>query len=203
MDSTCGGRDCLARDIIVRNNVFHDAKIIGLGIHARGGAYAENTNTVRNVSVYNNVIDGKTSAEGGQEWIDNGWFRTSRGIDIRNEVKDTTWPVGGKSYGVLEDIRIRNNHIQDVSGSAFFVTETTINNMVVDHNNYYNDNVIFSWSQGSQTNAKFLEPDFMGPVGQSYLSYEHYSGSALIDAGVDVGLPYVGLAPDIGAIEYD
>jgi len=50
------------------------------------------------------------------------------------------------------------------------------------------------------TNSLEADPLFVAPM---EVDYHLLVGSPLIDAGIDVGLPYVGAAPDIGAYEFD
>jgi len=48
------------------------------------------------------------------------------------------------------------------------------------------------------TNMSFSNPLYVAPP----QDYRLQAGSPLIDAGIDIGLPYVGAAPDIGAYEF-
>lgn len=50
------------------------------------------------------------------------------------------------------------------------------------------------------TNSLYEDPLFVSPLDGDY---HLQAGSPLIDAGIDVGLPFSGEAPDIGAYEFD
>jgi hypothetical protein len=97
-------------------------------------------------------------------------------------------------------------------------------NVAIAKNNivYNNAQNIYSWGANvthnhnnldipiTVTNSDFLSTDSTGVTGARQadgslpnLNFLHLSaGSKLIDAGVDVGLPYTGKAPDLGAFEF-
>jgi hypothetical protein len=97
-------------------------------------------------------------------------------------------------------------------------------NVAIAKNNivYNNAQNIYSWGANvthnhnnldipiTVTNSDFLSTDSTGVTGARQadgslpsLSFLHLAaGSKLIDAGVDVGLPYTGKAPDLGAFEF-
>ena len=75
---------------------------------------------------------------------------------------------------------------------------SSLNNLVVSHNLYWQAS--FLGSGATDNNAVYQDPLFENV---SEGDFHLRAGSPAIDAGVDVGLPYNGDAPDLGAFEYD
>lgn len=119
--------------------------------------------------------------------------------------------------------QLKNVTIDNVS-AAFFIYQIGLNlqNTTVTNADY----VVELWGSrgygsvsGSNNNffdyTEFSKPNDVGRLPNIYLTASLYadpmfvadyhlsSGSSLIDAGIDVGLPYTGIAPDIGAYEFD
>ena len=97
-------------------------------------------------------------------------------------------------------------YIGDYDGSNTFPT--------VDHNCLHNpnhvnrvswDSTIYDsseqadWRNAGHIGSLFTNPKFINPENGDF---RLQSNSPAIDAGVDVGLPFIGSAPDMGAIEY-
>jgi hypothetical protein len=102
-------------------------------------------------------------------------------INIKNNILAHTWAgaivQGGNPGVVMDSVNISNNNIYDILSG--------------------NDPV---WTGTAPTNYTYAnnihqEPLFIFP------SYHLQAGSAGINAGVNVGLPFQGSAPDIGYFE--
>jgi Right handed beta helix region len=119
--------------------------------------------------------------------------------------------------GTNNDLAIKNNIIKDVALSGIEVSPatTTAKGLSIDYNLYHNGDgnmqCIMRWgstcytSLASFVSAKGFEthgiegnPLLANPAGGDF---RPTSTSPVIDAGVNVGLPFVGSAPDIGAFE--
>lgn len=151
---------------------------------------------------------------------------TSLGVEMdgiivrRNIVTNCSDGITVRYYGQIRNIEIYNNTVYDnrsngISVSARDVDYVTIKNnilssngnrqisissslthLVVSHNLYHQPESIGSGA--NDDSPVFGDPLFVNPsAGEFHLQ----ANSPAIDAGVDVGLPYVGTAPDIGAYE--
>lgn len=115
---------------------------------------------------------------------------------FNNTITGTTdWAfVVGGSAGAAPGIEFRNNIIYQVSNAIF-----TINPSVVHTHNLFRD-VSGAKYHGATAGAGEIEadPKFVNAPDRDF----HLQvGSPAIDAGTDVGLPFNGSAPDIGAFE--
>jgi parallel beta-helix repeat protein len=148
--------------------------------------------TVQNINYYNNVVDGNG---GGRCLV----VTTGSDINVYNNIlldcNDGT--CGTSGWGARE-----------LSGDANLVSNFNENNNIIyDPQN----NVNFCWygslwtlsewraNTGNGANSISADPLFVDRLNHDYRLTQN---SPAIDAGVDVGLPYSGNAPDIGAFEY-
>ncbi len=169
------------KNIVIRKNLLSN-----IGISSLNGSFIYfggqgNTNYFENIDVYNNTMIGDAGYK-------NYW-----GIDL---------PKPGGGYA--RNINIKNNIIANtISGG---ITQgsgaVTIDLLNISNNDLYNNgnsNTPF-WSGATPTNYTFANNLQTVPVftGSYYLT----SGSALIDAGINVGLPFKGSKPDIGYAEF-
>ena len=109
---------------------------------------------------------------------------------------------------------IENNIIYN-SGAYRFVEWTWLTkpqSLIMDYNLYFEENsgsygfqfrnslsINSMRNLGMEEHSKFLNPFF---INASAIDFNLQSTSPAIDAGVKVGLPYIGNAPDIGAYEF-
>jgi hypothetical protein len=173
----CGTGGCSASiDNIIRNNVFSN-------IYSSGGNTAGITVIseqgdnpyISNMQIYNNTF----VAKAGQP--------ANFGLDF------TSQPNGN-----VNGLYIRNNIFQGF-GVASIANQAaqTQSNVVITHNNTWNTPApTFAGSGVTMNNNLALNPLFV-----STSDFHLQSSSPLIDKGVNVNLPYNGLAPDMGAYE--
>ena len=112
-------------------------------------------------------------------------------------------PVGldftSQNNGTVRNVNIRNNIFQGFTNRAVTGnTAGTQSNILITHNNAY-QTAAPTWTGGGVTinNNLAVNPLF---VGNGYFTLQ--ATSPCIDAGVNVGLPYSGNAPDMGYAEY-
>lgn len=154
-----------------RNNVVYNC---GDGLHIVRGNNSY-------VEIYNNVFDTITAKPWGGSGIDGSAFS-----------------------GSLSGTKIQNNLIMNTAAAPISIGGS-MSSTLVDHNWFYNtgngNNVANSSSSTTQTNnTKGVAPQFSSSGVRPDPYYRSTSGN-LVDAGVNVGLPYSGQAPDIGAYE--
>jgi len=170
--------------------------------------------TSNNVTIYNNILSNITSAYGSAIEIEtDGTASTIRNFHVLNNVIYTT---SANCYqgivlpmtGTVTGFKIQNNVIQGFSdvpiklpgGSTTTCSDFTITNNMFTAN--ANGNAA-NWSGKTFTN----KTESNNHPGENPLfvsaptNFKLQSGSPCIDAGVSVGLPYNGSAPDIGTFE--
>jgi parallel beta-helix repeat protein len=207
---------------IVRNNYVSGAS--GYGIHVYDeNKYGGSMPRYENILIEGNFV---TNANSSCIILSAG-ESTSLAVEMdgvivrRNIVTNCSDGITVRYYGQIRNIDIYNNTVYDnrsngISVSAYDVDDVTIKNnilssngnrqisissslthLVVSHNLYHQPESIGS---GANDDAPvFGDPLFVNPsAGDFHLQ----ANSPAIDAGVDVGLPYSGAAPDIGAYEY-
>jgi hypothetical protein len=151
-----------------------------------GGSDAKQRNRVVNSIAFGNPSNGfdLNSNVGGQTLYNNVGYQNGKNYDF-----DSTLDSG-------EQHTFRNNVSLDGSAADVFQGAGSANN---------------TWNSSSVSAADFVNlsleqatvqrnPD--GSLPHTGL-FELAPGSGLVDAGVDVGLPYNGAAPDLGAFESD
>jgi hypothetical protein len=113
------------------------------------------------------------------------------------------WNVGGK----VTNATIRNNIIQGFAtypvSFVLGLAGSTINNLSIENNLFYDNDSANRADFGTLTIAnKTAKNNKIGnPLFVSSPGFHLKAGSPAIDAGIDVGLPYKGSAPDMGAFE--
>ena len=126
---------------------------------------------------------------GGIDFLNNTAFDNPRGFDLLNDFEVATWPA---------DHFLRNN-ISYGNG---------VN--LINDNQLLIDDQFNTWNAGfNAAAADFLSLSSLGVDGPRQadgslpeLAFMHLAAtSALIDAGTEVGLPFEGLAPDLGSFE--
>lgn len=159
----------------VRNNVFYNCASAGLTIQ-RGA--------LSNVEIYNNVFDTIASSPWGGYGIDTEMFS-----------------------GSLSGAKIQNNLFMNCRAAGININ-AGMSNTLIDHNWFYNNgnsnNVVSSAANTTQTNnSKGTAPGINSSGNRPDPYYRPSSATSnLVDAGINVGLPYSGSAPPIGAYEY-
>jgi hypothetical protein len=187
-----------------RNGYIPDTgSAAGNGAGIKGGGFLLNPDNFPDPEdVPRNVIRGNVSFDnrvqgfyanhhpGGIDWINNSAFGNSRGFDLIADVETETWPA--HHY-------LRNN-VSHGNGTNL------INATFEDIDQEFN-----TWNLrgGTASDSDFVSLTPLGVDGLRQtdgslpeIDFLHLAtGSALIDAGEYVGLPFNGLAPDMGAFE--
>lgn len=162
-------------NIVIHHNVFYN-HLIGEGVLLE----PSNAATYSNIKIYNNTFD-----------------RLSAGVVINNR-------------GNTQSTEIINNIIMNSEFGVLTMGEASqIQNTIIAYNVFYNVDQIYVELGEHTTNTSFennlkLNPQLWsnGKRPAPYYRPMDYS-SAVVDAGLDVGLPYLGKRPDIGAYEYE
>ena len=168
------------KDITVRNNIFSNT-FIHNNWAAGPAIFIANSRSwdYSNIQVSNNVFDN---------------FYT--GVFVKQESETNS----------INNVFIRNNVFMGV-GNANIKVSGTVNNLTV-KNNLKELSNSFDWIIGTPVTST-VENNISGNPGFKLSGqkwndwYKAVSGNSLvIDNGIDIGLPYNGLAPDIGRWEY-
>ena len=178
-----GGFSFLSNNVI-RNNLFANVyQGNGTGTAAGVTVISENGNDpqIQNLDIYNNTIIAKPGAA---PWI---------GLDF-------TSGENGNATGV----NIRNNIVTGfrdawLKGSS----ATRMSGVVVTHNDAFgNGSNVPVWPGGNPGNYTYGNNISANPLFVSLIDFLLQPASPCVNAGVNVGLPYIGPAPDIGYTEY-
>lgn len=157
----------------------------GVGFKLGGAGAGDGNHTIRNNMAWRNVS--------------NGFDANSADLPM-NVFNNTSWENGGSNF------HFNNGTVAYVLKNNVAFTPNTVS-MGASTQHTYN-----SWNLGVTVNsADFLSLDFSGAAGMrdadgSLPSSDFLrlaDGSDLIDKGVDVGIPFSGSAPDLGAFEND
>lgn len=157
-----------------RNNVISNC--------ATGGVTIERGDLSR-IEIFNNVFDGISSSPWGGYGIDTEMFS-----------------------GTLSNLNIRNNLFMNAAAGPIHIN-AKMTNTVIDHNWFFgngNANTVKNLGSGTvmTTNSKGVSPGITWSGAKPVTYYLPASaGSNLVMAGINVGLPYTGSAPNIGAYE--
>lgn len=166
-------------NIRIDHNVFYN--LPAFGVYIMPSCSADN---FHDINIYNNVFDTMATA------ID---------LDI-------------KGHGVASNLNIKNNIMLNLTTRGVGISDsvgggTVTSNINVDYNFYHN---VSTWLWQSPTGQitdgghnNNVSPGVTGSGNRPDPYYRPSSaGSNLVNAGIIVGLPYSGSAPDIGAFEF-
>jgi len=194
-------------DIVIANNMITNPETYGIEI---GGAYGtcditENTMSVRPGAVGIYIIGyvyGKTTIL--RNVVDPGALA---GIYINVYIGPHSLIAHNTIYlahdygiflegGVPSTVQVRNNIVYGMNKTGSFGILGGVSGPV-GWNDVYNFRTLGTW------NATYgdisLDPKFVDPFAGDF----HLQAASLcIDAGINIGLPYAGTAPDMGAYEY-
>lgn len=181
-----GGYSALT-DNTIRNNLMinlynPDPGNVGTGAGVMIITEGTDDPYVRNLSIDNNIMIAKPG------------YAPYSALDFSSQPKGDT-----------SGINIRNNIVMGFSGPWLFGSQPNpkINGMKV------TNNIIFGngngnqpeWPGGQPSNYSYADNIIADPQFMSSTSYHLKSTSPGVNKGIDVGMPYVGSAPDIGAYE--
>ncbi len=129
---------------------------------------------------------------GGGDWFNNSGFRNGTNYNMLCRLRDNRTDVPGFSH------RLRNNLS---FGSRNHLAQFEAGKNEEDHNSFAPDLTLTEGDFVSLDDAQVFAPR-AADGGLPVITFLHLAeGSALIDAGVDVGLPFRGAKPDLGAFE--
>lgn len=175
--------------VIERNLIINSSQKAGIIISA--GESAKKAVDIDGVIVRNNIV------------INNGdgiairYYGKIRNVDILNNVI-----YGNASDGIsisafdVDNITIKNN-ILCFNGNRHIKVRSKSLDLIISHNLYHQPTNV---GEGATDN----NPIFGAPlfIDVTRRDFSLQTGSPAIDAGIDVGLPFSGAAPDIGVFEY-
>ena len=186
----------ILRGLVVKNNLFTNMGAIGqaggyLG-HFIGGFNGAigNSWSIINWEIYNNTFISTTTAGAKAVW----------GLEISTSGTE-----------IINNLKFKNNIIDGISGFAMFTQDKSkFINCAFQYNDFYgtqNDALLIppDRSVGIAFPGSTIESNNLATVNPLYVGGGNFtlqSGSTLINAGTDVGLPFNGGAPDIGYAEY-
>ena len=183
----CGGNGYAQRDVVIKNNILYNIKKGVIYIVADGTNHNNNKkNVVDGVEIYNNTLVGGNKPGYGMVHL--------RQRDGSGASDQTT--------GEMRNVSVKNNicmNAPDFAGTTTFRNDDHVSNIIIDHNLFWGCGTN-AWSDGRDTNTVVADPRFVG--GNKPTPYfKLKDGSPAINAGIDVGLPFKGSAPDMGAYE--
>jgi len=172
------------RNIMIDHNVFYKINSSDVGINSTQ-PWSQPMD-LDNVYIYNNVFD-------------HGAGNTSVAILLEND----------GTHGDIDGVFVRNNLFMNMKYGVGFWPQppVTTSGNFFDHNAVYN---MTGYVDSAHDNGSFtvgtnytLTPEIIGS-GSRWKNYYRPNGpnSNLVDRGTAVGLPYLGVAPDIGTYEY-
>lgn len=158
------------------NNVMYNMGSDDIALNTTGGSIP--TMAVNGISIFNNVIDaGTTSGAHQGVYMDGSGPGTMTNINIKNNIiigrLHGALTIGSNFSNISFNYNIGSSPSNTTSGSGFISTSNNIN----------------------------ASPGITATGARPDLYYAPVPGGNLIDAGVNVGLPFVGGAPEIGVYE--
>jgi len=179
-------------NVTVENNIV-------IGSHLRSGivvAIHQNSNPyvrIQGVKIHNNVVI--NNAEGGLLLS----YGRLRNVEVYNNVFYNNGLGGIGIYSEdLDSLKIINNVFSMHQGGYHIYNNSNIVSFVLAYNLYFQPQSVGSGA--NDLHPLFGDPLFVDPAGNDF----HLShNSPAIDAGIFVGLPFLGSAPDMGAFEYE
>jgi hypothetical protein len=178
----------ITKDFVLQKNLFDN---IGYTTSSQSyflGGFDAGTNnyTIDNFKVYNNTFAGSATN------------RPNQGI---------SW--GSCNTGYIKNIDVRNNILENIIYPSMSMGGTAVkDNVKYQYNNYRNTDQYGIGTNGVylpngiptnyfNSNNSIANPLFVGGG-----NYTLQAASTMIDAGINVGLPFTGAAPDKGYAEY-
>lgn len=207
-----------AEKVIVENNIINN-KSVGISFNTRtpsntggytfacgtGGCSANIDNVIRN-NVFSNIYSsgGTTSGltfiseQGDNPYISNMQIYNNTFVAKAGQPALFGLDFTSQPNGNVNGLHIRNNIFQGFAiGSIVNQAAQTQSNVVITHNDTWNTAApTFAGSGVTMNNNLSLAPNFI-----SLTDFHLQNISALIDKGINVGLPFNGTAPDMGRWE--
>ncbi|MEI7735831.1 MAG: hypothetical protein WCI49_10215, partial [Ferruginibacter sp.] len=191
--------------VIIEKNTF-DKFNIGVLFTPRPGS------VISNVNIRNNLFTNVSIGEGSEGYfldfaVYSGINTSFNKINVYNNtfIANSATPIingimlpNTTSGGNLKNFILKNNILKGTSGAPIRVREgsVAIDSLYIEYNSIYGcgNNNTPSYSI-APTNYKFVNNVNINP--SFGVNYKLIAGTQLVDAGINVGLSYVGNAPDI------
>lgn len=210
-----------SKNVIIRNNHFKNCSH-PINLTVGFPEFGETTETIENINILNNVIESVGNA------LDNWglgisfnkskdrpysalffkniniWNNVIKSVDILPVYTGIQLP----NFAISTNISIRNNIILGFNNSPIwlrsndFKTGASITNLSIENNIFYKNGQNTPKFEIEIITVKTVQANLaVNPLFVSTSDFHLQTGSPAIDAGINVGLPYSGTAPDIGAFE--
>jgi hypothetical protein len=205
--------------VIIENNTF-DKLTQGVVFYARDG------NKISNITIQKNLVTNLGNLAGQGYFVGGFGAGASYSVSDMNIFNNTvisaadpaargdfamgfTVNSGSHSYS-FDRLLVKNNILAGFRYNAMLIQDRSkFTNSAFQNNDFYNNgddtqmipswasaNILFPSSTVASNNLATINPLFVGAG-----NYALQANSALVDAGVNVGLPFNGSAPDIGYAE--
>lgn len=148
-------------------------------------------NIVSNNVSFDNRVQGfyANHHPGGIDWLNNTAFDNPRGFDLINDVEPENWPA----------VHFLRNNISYANGNDLFNANQTL---IDDEYNTWNAGFAASAADFLSLMSQGVDGPRLSDGSLPELNFlKLAAGSSLIDVGVDIGKPFEGDAPDLGAFE--
>ena len=177
-------------NLLVENNTV-------IGSQSRSGIIiSAGESTASGIEIDGVVIRNNIVINNGEDGITIRYYGRVRNVDIFNNVMYGNHAVGLRIIAHdVDNVTIKNNIF--VSNGTHIDVSSRLNNLVDSHNLYWQPSSIGSGATDDY--AVYQDPLFVNVADYDFHLRED---SPAIDVGVEVGIPYNGAAPDLGAFEY-
>ena len=178
----------------IENAHLQDIRIVGNVIDGTQFKFLASSASIENLTVANNTFVKKFGKYG--DWYA---FITYKG-SVANQSKNKNWKVVNNLLVVPQK-----------AGESFAYTDANKNSSLPSYSSASNNLVVYTnstdltWVKPWQFYGKIIaNPKPLQDMGDTVnQKYAPVWGSPAIDGGINIGLPFCGKAPDIGAVECD
>ena len=181
------GRQSQFKNITIQRNPMTNIGRDASGANGWGVTWAGDGGVFRNINIYNNVFSAATL------------LTRSQLVGINLPVRNATVDV----YKIINNIIVGFDNSPIMTDGSFLtgsIDSLYIQNDIIYQNGNNNDP---KWWGITPTNIFSSNNLKVDPLFISTRDFKLQTGSPAIDAGLDIGLPYLYSGPDIGAYEYE
>lgn len=179
-------QDALIEANVVYASLSRSGIIVGVG--ADGGPASARNIIVRQNQIYNCV---------GSGIVVRGWSGIQN-VQIDQNTVYNTPDTGIYIDGQVDGVQVRNNILCQTNSRPHIVAGSSVAHMLVDNNLYYPPPRQLTGT--SDKHAIEADPLFLDAFAGRF---SLRANSPAIDAGLDLGRPFSGKAPDLGALEFN
>jgi hypothetical protein len=211
------GYDCISSDAAITfdncwsfyNGYSTSFQSLANGLGFKAGGYGVSANPNPPAAIPRNVVRRCLAVQnksagfyanhhlGGLDFLNNTAYMNATNYNLLNRAADYLSDVPG--YGHV----LRNNVSLDPRSANSHITNYDAAQCTIDHNTFLNPGITVSTADFRSLNKALLtQPRQPNGDLPNIDLLQLVAGSDLIDAGVNVGLPYVGNSPDLGYREY-